>query len=125
LTGAEALPDGLPDDWQMMYRGTKPGFWPAPNVDSDGDGVSNIREFLAGTDPMNANSVLRMWFTWNRFGRRLNWNTVSGFIYQVQSSSDLANWNNYGAPRFSAGTTDSTSVSGSAGVEYYRVLRVR
>jgi hypothetical protein len=125
LTGAEALPDGLPDDWQRMYWGTKPGFWPAPSVDSDGDGVSNIREFLAGTDPTNANSVLKMWFTWNRFGRRLNWNTVPGFIYQVQSSSDLATWNNFGAPRFSAATTDSTSVTGAAGAEYYRVLRVR
>jgi len=57
---------------------------------------SNIREFLAGTNPTNAASVLKMWFTWTPFGKRLNWNAQRGLIYQVQVSNDLSEWANLG-----------------------------
>ena len=124
-TGPDGVPDGLPDDWQGQYWGVKAALWPAGNVDSDGDGVSNAREFLAGTNPLDPNSVLKMRFTWNRFGRLLNWNTQPGFVYQVQVSNDLADWTNFGSARFAAGTTDSVAVSGSRQAEYFRVLRVR
>jgi len=125
LTGRDGIPDGIPDDWEKLYFGYKAAEWPRAGDDSDGDGVSNYREFLAGTNPMDPNSVLRFWFTWTRFGKRLNWNTQVGFVYQVQVSSDLVTWNPFGAPRFAAGTTDSAALSGTAAAEYYRVVRVR
>jgi hypothetical protein len=101
------------------------GNWARANVDSDGDGVSNIREFLAGTNPTNAVSVLKTWITWNRFGRVFNWNTEPGFIYQVQSSTDLGNWTDFGASRFAAGTSDSVGIVGTRQAEYFRVVRIR
>jgi len=125
LSGRDGVPDGLPDDWQALYWGVKAALWPSPSEDSDGDGVSNIKEFLAGTNPMDRNSVLRMWFTSTPFGRRLNWNTTRGLIYQVQVSNDLNGWSNLGEPRLAAGTTDSMAVSGSQRAEYYRLLRIR
>ena len=71
--------------------------WAAGNVDSDGDGATNAKEFLAGTNPLDPNSVLKMRFTWNRFGRILNWNTQPGLVYQVQVSTDLVNWSSLSA----------------------------
>ena len=108
-----------------MYWGVKAALWPGSSDDSDGDGVSNIREFLAGTNPTDRNSVLKMWFTWTPFGRRLNWTTSRGLIYQVQVSSDLDSWSNLGEPKLAAGATDSVAISGNQRAEYYRVLRIR
>jgi hypothetical protein len=126
-TGKDGLPDGLPDDWQAMYWGVKASGWPAGSVDSDGDGVSNAREFQAGTNPLDPNSVLRMWFTWSRSIRLFlfNWNTQPGFVYQVQVSTDLIDWTNFGNARFAAGSTDSVTFTSNQVAEYYRVIRVR
>lgn len=54
---AVPMPDsdgnGLPDWWQQKYFG-RLGI--DPNADPDGDGWSNLREYLAGTDPTRANT---------------------------------------------------------------------
>jgi hypothetical protein len=50
--------DGLPDSWETTYFGTSTGA-SAP-VDSDADGMTNLEEFQAGTDPTNASSLLRI-----------------------------------------------------------------
>ena len=117
--------DSLPDDWQTLYWGSDPSAWPAPGADSDQDGVSNFKEFLAGTDPTNPNSVLRARLSISALGRRLTWNTQPGLVYQVQSSSDLSTWANIGTPRFAAGSSDSVLVAGSGRATYYRVIRTR
>ncbi|MBN1674724.1 MAG: fibronectin type III domain-containing protein, partial [Kiritimatiellae bacterium] len=43
--------DGLPDDWETAALG---GTGETKDDDSDGDGVSNIEEYIAGTDPTGA-----------------------------------------------------------------------
>ncbi len=125
LTGPAGVPDGLPDDWQRRYWGDKAGDWPPPNVDSDGDGASNWQEFLAGTNPIDPHSVLLARFVHSLQGRRLEWNTVPGFIYQVQATTNFATWDNYGVPRFAPGAVDSVPVSGNSGAAFYRVIRLR
>ena len=107
------------------HGGNDPSVGPDPGADSDQDGVSNAKEFLAGTDPTNPNSVLRARLSISALGRRLTWNTQPGLVYQVQSSSDLAAWANVGAPRFAAGSSDSLLVAGSGQSTYYRVIRNR
>lgn len=117
--------DGLPDDWETMYWGGNASNWPNPNTDSDGDGVSNRNEFLAGTDPTNPNSVLRVRLSSTPQGLFASWNTEPGLMYQLQSSPDLTSWTNVGGPRFAAGSVDSLTVGAGAAPGYYRIIRLR
>jgi len=123
--GADNNFDGLPDDWQALYWGPNSSAWPAGNVDSDGDGVTNVQEFLAGTNPTDSNSALRMQLVSTPQGWQLQWNTQPGFLYQVQVSADFSSWANYGPIRFAASSTDSVAVNPPNGTAYYRLIRVR
>jgi hypothetical protein len=115
---------GIPYEWMTYYFGTDLWSWPSPYADSDRDGVSNLNEFLAGTCPTNAASVLRIQLQPTVQGFFLNWNTQPGLIYQVQVSTNLKGWTSLGGMRFAPGMVDSMYVGGSP-ASYYRVLRVR
>jgi hypothetical protein len=123
--GEDLNGDGLPDDWQAQYWGPKEDSWPPGSADSDGDGVSNYREFLAGTNPLDPNSVLRVRITFSPQGRRLTWNTVPSYVYQVQNSQNFGAWSNLGPPRFAPGVSDSMALTGAGQAMFYRVVRVR
>jgi hypothetical protein len=128
---------GIPYEWMQQYFGNNILAWPLPTADSDVDGMSNYQEFLAGTNPTNAASVLRVQISnvssgqsfvqrasQNLPGIYLNWNTQPGLTYQVQVTTNFTSWSNLGSPRFAAGSSDSIYVGGgSAG--YYRVLLLR
>jgi hypothetical protein len=115
---------GIPQEWMANYFGGNMFLWPAPTADSDGDGVSNLNEFLAGTNPNNAKSVLLQRLTPTAQGLYLEWNTEPGLIYQVQVSPDVGVWTNLGVPRFAAGSSDSIYVGGSSS-SFYRIQRLR
>jgi hypothetical protein len=80
--------------------------------------------FLSGGNPLVPSTWLRTQLASTSQGFFLNWNPQPGFLYQVQTSADLASWTNLGAPRFAAGTQDSLNVGGN-NVGYYRVLMLR
>jgi hypothetical protein len=115
---------GIPYEWMTYYFGNDIWAWPSPYSDSDGDGVSNLNEFLAGTSPTNAASVLSVQLQQTGKGLFLNWNTQPGLLYQVQVSTNLTNWTSLGAMRFAAGAGDSIYI-GPGPASYYRVLRAR
>ena len=108
---------GIPYEWMQAYFGDDVSQWPSASADSDHDGASNLQEFMAGTDPLNAASVLLVQLSKTPQGMFLNWNTQVGLTYQVQVTTDLTLWRNLGAPRFAAGTNDSVFVP----TGYYRV----
>jgi hypothetical protein len=58
-----------------------------PNGDYDHDGMSNAAEDIAGTNPLDVNSVLRILSLAN--GNLLTWSSVSGKTYRVFATSDL------------------------------------
>jgi len=110
---------GLPSDGSADY------------LDSDGDGMNNWQEYLAGTNPTNANSVFKI--TNNQLipGEQfvLRWLSVSNRIYDVMRGTNLT----AGASAFVAlpGATNLTgsppenawtdSVSGASTPTFYRV----
>ena len=97
FTGNYTFPDvnhnGISDLWETQYFGTV-----SPTrtrtTDTDGDGVTNYEEFIAGTDPTVAGSALAMESpTPQRNGSvRLEWAGSLGRRYRVLGSSDFVNW---------------------------------
>ena len=48
--------DGLPDDWQVQYFGQPPNTNAGPNADPTGSGHTNLFKYIAGLNPLDANS---------------------------------------------------------------------
>jgi subtilisin family serine protease len=81
--------NGLPDWWELEHFGHLTGT--NPNADPDGDGASNLAEFLAGTDPASAASVLRLAAlpTGIQNQIKLQWPSVAGRFYRLVSGTNL------------------------------------
>jgi serine-aspartate repeat-containing protein C/D/E len=58
--------------------------------DPDGDGLSNFEEFLAGTDPLKADSLLRItYFKPVDNGIEIRWDSVPGKVYSIEHAKSL------------------------------------
>lgn len=124
--GVDGNGDGLPDNWQAAHWGSAGAPLAGPDVDSDGDGVTNYQEFLAGTDPTNPASVFRSRVLRAGGGWELRWNAVPGLVYQVERASSLAEagWFPVGYPIVATGGSLSLNVT-AQGPGFYRIQRVR
>jgi glucose/arabinose dehydrogenase len=114
---------GIADDWQIAHFGH---IGIDPNADPDHDGMSNYAEFWAGTDPLNAGSVLRIESPLQISGGQpqIRWPTVVGKTYVVQYSTDLVSWNAVGTPvqgDGSVATVTGASTVSDLGPHYYRI----
>jgi hypothetical protein len=76
-------------DWALRYFGTTNI---NPNADADGDGVSNYKEYLAGTDPLNKNSlfILTSIARDPQGGVDVSWQSVAYKTYALLRASDLS-----------------------------------
>ncbi|WP_193211797.1 DUF1800 family protein [Luteolibacter marinus] len=80
--------DGLPDAW-ILWSG---GAARAPLADDDGDGMSNLEESEAGTDPDDPDSKLDM-VTWRQDDDLvLYWSDLPFKNHHVETSLDLGDW---------------------------------
>jgi PKD repeat protein len=76
--------------WQIQYFGSTTNPAAAANADPDGDGQNNLAEFLAGTNPTNNASGLRITsVTTQGSGVLLTWRTAGGETNVVQSAAGL------------------------------------
>lgn len=79
--------------WQLQYFGcTNLASCPqaAGNADFDGDGMSNTNEFLAGTNPTNATSALRIISVAQPSNDMvITWTTAGGRTNAVQATADM------------------------------------
>jgi hypothetical protein len=93
LFSSTAPPDsngnGLPDTWEQQYFPDQPV---NPQADSDGDGTSNLMEYLAGNDPTDSSSRFNITGAISGTSYTLPIKTINGRIYKVWVSKDLANW---------------------------------
>ena len=84
--------DGLDDRFQRQYFPLFTAPEAGPGVDADGDSFNNQAEAIAGTDPTDGQSLLRIdsvVLTAN--GSTLTWQSVAGKRYQVFSRLNLDN----------------------------------
>lgn len=51
LDGGDSDFDGLPDEWETQFLNDVPANQQDPDDDPDNDGLTNLEEFLLGTDP--------------------------------------------------------------------------
>ncbi len=121
--------DGIPDWWRLAYFDHATGSTADKSRatdDADGDGVSNGEEFLAGTNPLDANSVFRITtFIRAGLGGQVIWPTISNKTYQLEQRENLeptSSWSNAGSTVIGTGGAVTQSVSGSNAVmQFYRV----
>jgi hypothetical protein len=88
--GADSNNDGIPDAWELQHFGT---ISIDPNGDPDGDFMSNRQEYLAGTDPNDTSSNLRITSVISASPGTavdLTWTSVSNRYYYVLESLDLS-----------------------------------
>jgi len=85
--------DGIPDWWTVKYFGHPTGQssdLSRAQDDADGDGMSNLQEYLAGTSPIDPVSVFRLWATAPANSPiDLTWPAVPGKSYTIQYQSNL------------------------------------
>jgi subtilisin family serine protease len=81
--------NGLPDWWELQYFGHLTGT--NPNADADHDGMSNLQEWLAGTNPTNASSCLRLIAipANNPNAFVVRWPSVAGKYYRLERATNL------------------------------------
>lgn len=82
--------DLMPDQWEIQNE-LNPSSNDA-NLDPDGDGLSNLNEYVAGTNPKNNLSKFSTAITTTGTIYRLQFQTSLGRSYEIEGSTDLKNW---------------------------------
>ncbi|HXJ40581.1 MAG TPA: thrombospondin type 3 repeat-containing protein, partial [Bryobacteraceae bacterium] len=133
----DSVGDGIPDSWRAQYfsnqptnnvNGTTTNNQSCATCDPDGDGFTNLQEFLAGTDPTNSTSALQIVsITRQPNGDNLIvWTSAAGKTYQVYATTEQSGaYAPLGNSVPSAGATTSytdTGVTDTA--KYYKIKAV-
>jgi hypothetical protein len=116
--------DGMDDEWEVAYFGNlaRDG-----TGDFDGDGQTDLAEFLAGTDPTNTGSILRVVSLTSPAGgaTTIYWSSVPGKSYRVQYKNEVddANWTDLPGTVVASNTASSKEDPAPSGTHrFYRVI---
>ena len=84
--------DGLPDAWEIQQFGST---WAqVGSFDPDGDGLTNLQEYLLGTSPVNGDTRGRLDSLQVTAGGtlQLRFTGEAGLRYELQGSDDMTGW---------------------------------
>ena len=112
--------DGMDDSWEIIHFGSITNCLPLD--DPDNDNYTNLDEFHNKTDPHVWDVYVKI-FT----AVELEWNTVNGTNYQIQSSINLESnsWVNVGDLISGDDSTNITfHTTRDSDARYYRVITV-
>ncbi len=115
------------DDWKIAFFGSVTNVNADPEADPDHDGIPNWQEYLAGTNPTNAQSRLDFAGVTHQPAAgsvSLQWNAMSGRVYVVESSPSLTGgqWTAVSTNLLGDGTVHSfIQTNAAGGVRFYRI----
>jgi hypothetical protein len=94
ITATDTVGDGIPNAWRAAHFGgtaITTNAQSCATCDPDHDGMNNLQEYRAGTDPANAASALRL-ASPTRSGTNilLSFQSVTGIVYRIESRNDLS-----------------------------------
>jgi len=120
-----AVSDGLPNWWMQKYfLSTTPsaGTFSRAQDDKDGDGLTNLEEWLAGTDPTIASSRI----TISAFnGSTLDFPAKPYDLYEVISTTDFITWTREVNPILSKTVTGTVvDLGDTTGFKFFQLRRV-
>ncbi len=115
--------NGMSDIWELIYSAGSL----APNGDADGDGVSNVRESIAGTNPFDANSAPRIAAVANTTTNfSVSLPCVLGKQYVLQSvaglsPTSLSNWVTEASVVARTGTVVTVTAPADTAAKFFRI----
>ena len=122
--------DGMPDAFEFQYFG---GLGATAGGDSDGDGVTNRDEYLAGTDPTLATDRLQITYfdPLNPLGTSsdLTWTSTAARFYAIETTTNLLTPfvdSGLGILTPDAGPTTTRTVSATgSGLRFFRIKSIQ
>jgi hypothetical protein len=130
--GLDSDQNGLPDAWEQLYFGH---IGVDPNADPDGDGMSNLQEYRAGTNPNDPGDRLIITsISAANYGAQVTliWKSVPTRCYNIQERMSLNAgfaWEDSGlgliAGNPAGSNTTATLSQPVASQHFYRVQAVR
>lgn len=123
--------DGLPNEWELANNLNPDSAVgdDGANGDPDHDGAVNLQEFLAGTNPRDPASILKMSVAHLGDARvQIDWRTEVGLRYQLEAADNLGEvFTNFGGtnfPRTALGTSDSFIDDAATSNRFFRIERI-
>jgi hypothetical protein len=116
--------DGLDDRFQRQFFAPFTQSNAAPTADPDHDGMNNLQEFIAGTNPTNSASILKIFsITQSSSGATINWISGSNHTYILQSRTNLSlgSWTNVATVTTSGTNGQFLDTSAKTGVHFYKI----